>query len=782
MPNSEPAKLSPLEVKRALNRNIVAGSFGMLFATCLSLQFVTQFALQMGATEFQIGLLTSLPLLTYPFQLLGAYLVERIHRRKRFWFTLSLVYRLLWLPMTAIPFFIGHEFESWQVHIFLALFLVANALASMSVPPWFSWMADIVPPEKAGRFWNRRAAVLNAVMLSSLVFGRFVDMFEHGSFVPFAILFGLGVLVGELDLLIHYKIPEPPMSEPPQRLNLFGMLREPVRNPQFRRFLLWNCSYSFAVTVISAYYMVFLLQHLHLSQFFISLLISISMVSRILISRYWGYIADRFGHAAVNTICDFCLIVYLFGFLFVTPSNYVWLLILLHAAGGIFGIGIETASTSLMLGLAPTQNKSIFIAVLSSLVGVVAALAPPVGGWVLGHFEGRTSHFMLWEFDRFQMLFLIGILLRLLFFPFSLRLNDVAGGSTALVVRRLMDTNPFRVIRHVHVLTDSSAEAERVRSVVELGSARSAIATRELVAALEDPSREVRLEAAFALARIGDPEAVEPLVHCLRSPDSGIQAAAAYALGKLRDARAVPPLVEALNDAYLAHVAAISLGEIGDRAAVGPLLELLRNEHTTEPVRAGAAYALSRLNETSALPDILSALRRTQSALVRQELALAIGNLLGPLGEFYRLLTRERQVPGQEISRRHDQIVRARARFKSNPDLIQQAIHQLDLAQSSYNKERWQDAMQAYTRAGLFLSGSLPLAQAEEGLFDFLTDRSRQHRRKMDAQLKRSDQPNPPLWFLLSVAYPHAVAVSATREEALLSFYALWRIWEDKIG
>jgi hypothetical protein len=271
MAKVEPTKLSPLQIKQALHRNIVAGSFGMLFATCLSLQFVTQFAIQMGATKFQLGLLTSLPLLTYPFQLFSAYLIERIRRRKRFWFVLSVVYRLLWVPMTAIPFLIGREHAFWQIHLFLFLFLLANVLSALAVPPWFSWMADLVPPEKAGKFWSRRTAVLNAMMFSSLLFGRFVDwdVFPEGSFVPFAVLFGLGIVLGELDLLIHYRIPEPPMRSSQQKPNLFAMLGEPIRDPHFRRFLVWNCTWSFSVTLFNAYVMVYFLEKLQLSQFFI---------------------------------------------------------------------------------------------------------------------------------------------------------------------------------------------------------------------------------------------------------------------------------------------------------------------------------------------------------------------------------------------------------------------------------------------------------------------------------------------------------------------------------
>jgi MFS family permease len=305
MATADPGKLSPLQVKRALNRNILAGSFGVLFATCLSLQFVTQFAIQMGASKFQLGLLTSLPLLCYPLQLVSAYLIERIRRRKRFWFSLSVLYRLLWLPMVAIPFLIGREYYNLQISLFFTLYFIANALAALTVPPWFSWMADLVPPGQAGKFWNRRTAVLNAVMLSSLLLGKFVDCFDKESMVPFAFLFVFGVIVGELDLAIHYGIPEPPMREQPKRVDLLSMLKEPLRNPQFRRFLWFNCTWSFAATVTNAYVMVFFLETLKLSQLFISVLVSVMLITRIFMARYWGFIADRFGHTAVNTICDF---------------------------------------------------------------------------------------------------------------------------------------------------------------------------------------------------------------------------------------------------------------------------------------------------------------------------------------------------------------------------------------------------------------------------------------------------------------------------------------------
>jgi hypothetical protein len=592
------------------------------------------------------------------------------------------------------------------------------------------------------------------------------------------------VLFGELDLLIHYRIPEPPMRESTGKLNLLAMLKEPVRNPQFRRFLVWNITWSFSVTMYSAYVMVYFLETLHLSQFFISVLISTSLLARVFMARYWGYLADRFGHTVVNTICDLGLLLMPVSLLFVTQDNATWLLILIHAWGGTFGIGLDSASTALMLRLSSSDNKSMSLAVLYSLVGIIAAAAPPLGGWILQHYEGQSTPFMFWHLDNFQMLFLAGFLLRLILFPFSLRLDDIGGGSTFLVVRRLMDTNPFRVIRNVHVLSDSSAEVERVSAVQELATARSSIATRELIQALEDPSREVRREAAFALARIGDHEAVEPLIRCLRSSDSGIQQHAAYALGKLRDARAVPALLDAIQSSALTESCAAALGEIGNQSAAGPLLDLLRQPDLSEGIRASVANALSRLGEPSALPDILSVLQNTQSALVRQEMALAIGNLFGRHGEFYNLLTRERQVHGQEIMRLQNQIVRESSRFRSNPDLIQQVLRELDQAHGCYAREQWRDACQGYARAGLLLAGSLPGEHTPDGVFDFVTDWFKPQRRKADHHFAARAAGSAPLWFLLATTYPQARDTRAdyTQEESLLAFYALQQVWIEKIA
>lgn len=85
--------------------------------------------------------------------------------------------------------------------------------------------------------------------------------------------------------------------------------------------------------------------------------------------------------------------------------------------------------------------------------------------------------------------------------------------------------------------------------------------------------------------RVQHPQAVEALIEALadesdRSPDGGfpLRRNAARALGKLGDRQAVAPLIDSLrcDDYYVREAAAQALEELGDPAAIPDLLRLLR--------------------------------------------------------------------------------------------------------------------------------------------------------------------------------------------------------------
>src|SRR5512143_62704 len=174
--------------------------------------------------------------------------------------------------------------------------------------------------------------------------------------------------------------------------------------------------------------------------------------------------------------------------------------------------------------------------------------------------------------------------------------------------------------------------------------------------ALQSDNPNVRVQAALAAGRIGDPEAVEPLVAELNDSVVAVQATAAFALGLLRDPRAVDPLLaivrsvppasqgpremEAVTaiakmggpqsaDAIrlvlqaapvgqavppTASVAALEAWRLGARAPVAELVALADNPD--EVVRWRVIFSLGRLRTAPAMPVLLRALG-DQSAAVR---------------------------------------------------------------------------------------------------------------------------------------------------------------------
>jgi len=105
----------------------------------------------------------------------------------------------------------------------------------------------------------------------------------------------------------------------------------------------------------------------------------------------------------------------------------------------------------------------------------------------------------------------------------------------------------------------------------------------------------VPMDAAAALGRLADPQAVEPLIAALEDGIWCVRDAAVKALGQIGDERAMEPLIAALssNNLGLRKAAAWSLGQIGDVGAVEPLVPLLKEWRGH--VCQAAAEALDRL-------------------------------------------------------------------------------------------------------------------------------------------------------------------------------------------
>lgn len=217
-----------------------------------------------------------------------------------------------------------------------------------------------------------------------------------------------------------------------------------------------------------------------------------------------------------------------------------------------------------------------------------------------------------------------------------------------------MTTTPYRL----HRLHDVDAATRRI-ALLQLADEEDADALPAVIALLaDDPSPEVRLEAARILATWEQPETVAALACALEDANAAVREAAALGLGELKSPDSAPallpyvghadafvraaalrglrelrvpesdaPALNALNDADAAvrREAVTVLGWRKHVAALPALAERARGDADAE-VRRAAVGALGLATDASVLPALLDALRDT-AWRVREESASTLGKL-----------------------------------------------------------------------------------------------------------------------------------------------------------
>lgn len=134
-------------------------------------------------------------------------------------------------------------------------------------------------------------------------------------------------------------------------------------------------------------------------------------------------------------------------------------------------------------------------------------------------------------------------------------------------------------------------------AVFLLGAERDPALIGALAAALDDPDKGVRAQAAVSLGETGA-AAESTLVQLLGNENWRVRYRAAEALGMIPGRRNNPALIQALGDEkdHVRYMAAKALGACGDMHALASLVTCLQDEN--EYVRSAAARAIEQIRNS----------------------------------------------------------------------------------------------------------------------------------------------------------------------------------------
>ncbi|MCS3796854.1 MFS transporter [Niastella sp. OAS944] len=448
--------LTDKQVNRAMRLVIGDGLASEAMTTLTSGTFLVAMLVLLNANNFQIGLLAGLPTFTNVFQLLSVWLVRRFNNRRAIVVICSFLART---PLIIIGVLIL-VFKSIPVESIVFILFFHYFFGSIAGPCWNAWMKDLIPEKALGTYFSKRTSYTTLLnILLGLAAAFLVDYTKNNRITAeiniYACLFIGGGIAGIISALCLSNT-----SEPLGKVttgNILTVLQRPLRDRNFRKLLVFNSAWVFALNIATPFFVVFMMKKMGLSISWIIALTITSQICSILTVRMWGRFADRYSNKTIIGICAPLYILVLIGWCYVGiyTKEYlnIFLLFVIHAGTGIANAGINLSLTNISLKLSPAEESVVYLSTKNIITALFSFIAPLIGGYMADYFSSRSLlvdaqwqsphwHKVIHLLDLHEFKFLFLIAAGLAFIAAELLLAVKETGEVAKnVVRRMMRTS-----------------------------------------------------------------------------------------------------------------------------------------------------------------------------------------------------------------------------------------------------------------------------------------------------------------------------------------------------
>lgn len=637
-------ELTNAEKIRLLPWHIALNATNTIFAqfTFFGSAFVL-FTSALGASNTQIGFLLSL--LPF-FGVVAVVIAPRVARfgYKRTYLMFFGIRKVITAGLLLVPWVLaefGPEAALTLVSLIVMGFALCRAIAETGIYPW---MQEFIPNSIRGKHSAVNDMVSRVTGMLALAVGGYILGLSEG-LDRFMLLFGVAVLFGFAAVWSATHIPggAPTRASAPSYGDLLAVLRD--RN--FGLYMLGLSLATFGAAPL-AFLPLFLQNQVGLNDSMVVWLQIGTILGGFSATYLLGWAADRYGSKPVMLSGLYLRLLLPVGWLLMPRNSELSLAIALGIAivWGVAEIAWLIGSTRLLfVKVVPSDKKTQYMAMFYALIGIVGGVSQIISGQLLDVFSGLSGRLLFLELDPFTPLF-IGVLV--LTALSALLYRSVQADSTFSLgefAGMFTHGNPVMALESLVRYYRAADERAAVALTERLGQTRSPLTVDELLEALKDPRFNVRFEAIIAMTRMGpEPRLVSALCHILDGTELSLSNVAAWALGRMGSPDALPTLRAALDSPYRsvqAH-AARALGTLRDASVAPLLLERLQTE-TDKGLRIAYASALGNLRHAEALDTLFNVLDATENQGARLELALAIARIGGDEQVFVRLLRQTRQ-------------------------------------------------------------------------------------------------------------------------------------------
>lgn len=426
-------------IKDAIYFSIMFGFAEVYFGT---------FAVFLGLSNTQIGLISSLPLLLGALsQLVAVRYVEKGSSRKDFLSKVAIYQALCLFPLALLSQIALSQ--ALTAFVFITLICLYFIFGHMAMPVWVSLLGDLVDPKIKGRYFGKRNKKSGIVLLISIVItGLFLHYAKLNGSTATAFLIAF-IIAAIARLISSYYISQHQdilfVKNEEDHFSFFDFIKK-IPKSNFATFTLFFSLMHFALFMAGPYFIVYMLNDLKLSYLELTFLTTVSLGTQSIMMQFWGGIGDRYGNKFIFNVSSFGLCMSPILWIF---NQQLWYLALANCFGGFFWAGFNLAAGNFLLDAVKPAKRGR----CNAYLWIINAFCIVLGSYVGSQFLYISDKFYFLEAmslylgSPFLLLFLCSGILRgiilIIFLPRFKEVREVEKFSSQKIVYRISRVQAF---------------------------------------------------------------------------------------------------------------------------------------------------------------------------------------------------------------------------------------------------------------------------------------------------------------------------------------------------
>ncbi|MFF2448047.1 MFS transporter [Neobacillus sp. NPDC058068] len=347
-------------------------------AANLASNFFPIFAISiLGATNYQVGLISSLPpLIALIMTIPAAILLNRLDEQKKTVAMSVLGARALFILLVGV-IFIPAPYQAWAFLMIIALMNVPGTISNIG---WQTLISGMIRDERRGAFFSDRNRLLTIVgMVTTLIIGVVMKK-QTDNAAAYQGLFFLAFIFGLIEVYFLMKHKETVQSKLNNEKKKASMDWSIFKDQGYKWFLITALCFNFSWQMAWGLFNIYNVRYAHATILWISIFSVGSQLVQIFSFPLWKKWAEQ----KSNTL----MLVWVAAgmatapFLTVLSTNLIYLTFV-QMTSGFFVSGTMLLLFNLLLEQSPKEKRTYCITTYNVLLSFVAFMAPQIGIWLL---------------------------------------------------------------------------------------------------------------------------------------------------------------------------------------------------------------------------------------------------------------------------------------------------------------------------------------------------------------------------------------------------------------